>query len=309
MNLNQFQYLLAIYKCGSITKAAQELFVSVPSISSAIRNLEDELGCILLIRHRQGVTFTEQGEEAVRLLREVDERLVQLSQLAYYQDTTLTGHIKLGGTPHLNHALVLPMLVRLHERYPELKITPIDGDSQSILRMIAQGSLDLGVILFCNIDEATFLREIHRNHLHFEELTQDEMGFVVRQGHPLATSNTVSLQDILQYPYYTYHHALNDPTMDLFLSYNPELEVVQLDDRDLLRHMLLYSNASTLMPFISSEGTMEHYPGLTVLHIADFSYHCRIGWLHRNEPLSRIEKAVIATLEEETTNNSKQTSD
>ena len=52
MNLNQFNYLLTIHKCGSITKAAQELFVSVPSISSAIRNLEDELGCTLLLRHR-----------------------------------------------------------------------------------------------------------------------------------------------------------------------------------------------------------------------------------------------------------------
>lgn len=162
MNLNQFQYLLAIHKCGSITKAAQELFVSVPSISSAIKNLEDELGCTLLLRHRHGVTFTEQGEEAVRLLAEVEERLEALGKLAYYQDTNLTGQIKLGGTPHLNHSLVLPMLVHIRDSYPELKITPVDGDSPSILRMVAQGSLDLGVILFCNIDEGPFLREIRQ---------------------------------------------------------------------------------------------------------------------------------------------------
>ena len=146
MNLNQFQYLLAIHKCGSITKAAQELFVSVPSISSAIKNLEDELGCTLLLRHRHGVTFTEQGEEAVRLLAEVEERLEALGKLAYYQDTNLTGQIKLGGTPHLNHSLVLPMLVRIRDSYPELKITPVDGDSPSILRMVAQGSLDLAIL-------------------------------------------------------------------------------------------------------------------------------------------------------------------
>ena len=299
MNLNQFTYLLTIHQCGSITKAAQELFVSVPSISSAIKNLEDELGCTLLLRHRNGVTFTEQGEEAVRLLAEVETRLEQLKKLAYYQDTTLTGQIKLGGTPHLNHSLVLPMLLHVHENYPGLKITPVDGDSPNILRMVAQGSLDLGVILFCNIDDGPFLREIRRNHLQFEELMQDEMCFVVSKEHPLAATDTVTLQEILDYPYYTYHNALNDQTLDLFLSYNPELDVVQLDDRDLLRHMLLYSDASTLMPLASSEGTIEHFPGLTFLHITDFPYRCQIGWIHNQEPLSRIEKVVIAALQQE----------
>ncbi len=299
MNLNQFNYLLTIHKCGSITKAAQELFVSVPSISSAIRNLEDELGCTLLLRHRHGVTFTEQGEEAVRLLTEVEERLAALNQLAYYQDTTLTGQIKLGATPHLNHSLVLPMLVRIHDDYPDLKITPVDGDSPSILRMIAQGSLDLGVILFCNIDEGPFLREIHRHHLQFDELLLDEMCFVVRKEHPLAKKDSVSLKEILNYPYYTYRKALNDKTLDIFLSYNPELDVLQLDDRDLLRHMLLFSDASTLMPLSSRDGTFEHFPGLTFLHIADFEYKCRIGWLHNQDPLTRAEKVVIAALQEE----------
>lgn len=299
MNLNQFQYLLAIHKCGSITKAAQELFVSVPSISSAIKNLEDELGCTLLLRHRHGVTFTEQGEEAVRLLSEVEERLEALGKLAYYQDTNLTGQIKLGGTPHLNHSLVLPMLVHIRDSYPELKITPVDGDSPSILRMVAQGSLDLGVILFCNIDEGPFLREIRRNHLQFEELLLDEMCFVVRKEHPLANKDCVSLNEILNFPYYTYRNALNDKTLDIFLSHNPELDVLQLDDRDLLRHMLLFTDASTLMPLSSKEGILEHFPGLTFLHIADFDYKCRIGWLHDQTPLTRAEKAVITALQEE----------
>ena len=191
------------------------------------------------------------------------------------------------------------MLLRVHENYPDLKITPVDSDSPNILRMVAQGSLDLGVILFCNIDDGPFLREIRRNHLQFQALMQDEMCFVVSREHPLAANNTVTLQDILSYPYYTYHNALNDQTLDLFLSYNPELDVVQLDDRDLLRHMLLYSNASTLMPLASSEGTIEHFPGLTFLHITDFPYRCQIGWIHNQEPLSRIEKVVIAALQQE----------
>ena len=297
MNLNQFQYLLTIHRCGSITRAAQELFVSVPSISSAIKNLEEELGCTLILRHRHGVTFTEQGEEAVRLLQEVDERLLQLRQLPSYHDTTLRGKIRLGGSPHLNHSLILPTLLKVSEHHPQIRILPTDRDSQNILRMIAQGSLDLGVILFCNVDESTFLREIRRNHLQFEELLSDEMCFVVRSGHPLSEKHHVTFAEILNYPYYTYHDALNDKTMELFLSHNPELDIVQLDNRDLLRHLLLYSDASTLMPFSSMQGMLEHYPGLTYLHLEDFSYRCRIGWLHNQEPLSPLEKIVVTALQ------------
>lgn len=298
MNLNQFNYLLTIHKCGSITKAAQELFVSVPSISSAIRNLEDELGCTLLLRHRHGVTFTEQGEEAVRLLTEVEARLDALQQLAYFDESVLIGHIKLGSTPHYSHQLVLPMLVQVHERYPSLRITPIDGDSPTILSMVAQGALNIGIILYCSMDNAPFLREIRRNHLQSDLLMEDEMCFVVRNEHPLASRKSVTIGEMLQYPYYTYHKALNNATLELFLTYNPDLEILQFDDRDLLRHMLLFSDASSMMPRSSMIGMQEHYPGLTFLHISDLDYRCRVSWVHNAEPLTRSEKAVIDVLTE-----------
>ncbi len=298
MNLNQFNYLLTIHKCGSITKAAQELFVSVPSISSAIRNLEDELGCTLLLRHRHGVTFTEQGEEAVRLLTEVEARLDALQQLAYFDESVLIGHIKLGSTPHYSHQLVLPTLVQVHERYPSLRITPIDGDSPTILSMVAQGALNIGIILYCSMDNAPFLREIRRNHLQSDLLMEDEMCFVVRNEHPLASRKSVTIGEMLQYPYYTYHKALNNATLELFLTYNPDLEILQFDDRDLLRHMLLFSDASSMMPRSSMIGMQEHYPGLTFLHISDLDYRCRVSWVHNAEPLTRSEKAVIDVLTE-----------
>ena len=101
MNLNQFKYLLAIYQWGSITKAAQELFVAAPSVSSAMKELEEELGYSLMVRHRNGVTFTEQGEAAVRIIREIESQIAQLKKLDCLDGASLTGQVTLGGTPHL----------------------------------------------------------------------------------------------------------------------------------------------------------------------------------------------------------------
>ena len=61
MNLNQFEYLLTVYQEKSITKAAQKLFVSAPAISTAVKQMEEELGYSILIRQPNGIVFTEKG--------------------------------------------------------------------------------------------------------------------------------------------------------------------------------------------------------------------------------------------------------
>lgn len=299
MNLHQFQYLLAIHEYGTITKAAQELFVAAPSVSSAIKELEEELGYQLLIRHRNGVTFTEQGEEAIGIMQEIDSCIQRLKRLDHFDGTALTGHVVLGGSAHVNNALLSNLLLHLRQKYPGLKVTLTDGDSQTILKMTAQGAIDLGVIMFCNVDASIFLRELKRNQLQFTELFTDEMCFVVRQEHPLLQQDAANLCDILQYPYYTYGDALNEKTLDFFFSYNPQQEILQINDRDSLRRMLLHSDGITLMPLFSKDCIQEQFTGLSFLQIRDFAYECKVGWIHKGGTLNRAEQAVVAELKDE----------
>ena len=299
MNLNQFKYLLAIYQWGSITKAAQELFVAAPSVSSAMKELEEELGYSLMTRHRNGVTFTEQGEAAIEIIKDIENKIDRLKKLDNMDETVLTGQVTLGGTPHFNSSLLLNLLLNMRQKYPQLKIVLKEGDSQAVLKMVAQGTVDLGVIMLGNVDESIFLREIRRNKLHFTQLFIDELCFVVRSDHPLAVQETVKLKDILQYPYYTYGEALTEKTLELFAEYNPEQEIVQIDDRDSLRRMILYSDGSTLMPLSNKQCTQEQFAGLTFLSIEDFSYLCKIGWLHNGERLSKAERRVVQELQDE----------
>jgi len=299
VNLNQFKYLLAIHQWGSITKAAQELFVAAPSVSSAMKELEEELGYTLMVRHRNGVTFTEQGEAAVKIIRDIGLQIDKLKKLDCLDGESLTGQVILGGTPHFNSSLLLNLLLNIRKKYPELKIILKEGDSPTVLRWVAQGSLDLGVIMICNVDEDFFLREIKRNKLQFTQLFLDEMCFVVRNDHPLAVRKSVKLANILQYPYYTYGESLNEKTLTLFAEYNPEQEIIQINDRDSLRRMLLYSDGITLMPLSSKQCIQEQFAELAFLKIEDFSYQCKVGWLHNSEELSQVEQAVVQELQNE----------
>ena len=71
MQLNQFKFLIAVDKYGSISKAAQELYISQSTISLSLINLEEELGYVLLNRSKRGVTFTPEGKEVLKRAYEI----------------------------------------------------------------------------------------------------------------------------------------------------------------------------------------------------------------------------------------------
>lgn len=301
MNLNQVRYLLMIHETGSIRQAADNLFISAPSISTAIKNLEDELGYPLLLRHHNGVSFTEEGEEAILLMKELEDIINKLHHL--HQDMSIAGEVTIGVSLHVKASLFLPTLLHLRATYPELAIKSTEEKSRDILRDVIQGHLNLGVIHYTNIDEAYFLDSITRNHLTFAKLFEGQMIFVVHEDHPLTKRAHITMADILQYPFLNYFKT--DFTKEhhkTLQHHNPDYRLVQTDDRDMYRDLLHNSNAITLMPEFNNQRSIKQFTGLTFIRVADFDCPCTVGWIHSSEPLSRIETAVIDALKEEVKN-------
>lgn len=300
MNLNQIQYLLAIHKYGSITKAAQHLFVSAPSVSNAIKHLEEELNCTLLLRHYTGVSFTNEGREAVQLMEEINDRLQKLYHLQQNQDFSLAGEIAVGVSLHAKAALLLPTYLQLKTNYPAISMEMIDARSQDIVKQIIQGDLDLGIIHFTNIDEKAFIQEIGRSHLTFSKLLEGDMRFVVRDGHPLTNEAHLTTKAVLQYPLLNYDKTdFTKAHYKFFQNYEPNCHIVQLSDRDMYRDLQHNSNAVITMPSSNEVGGIKQFSGLTFLHVPDFSCHYTIGWIHSGNPLSRIEEIVVSLIAQE----------
>ena len=89
MRLNQFEFLIALEEYGSFSKAAQVLFISQPSLSAAIKELETELGVTLLERSRKGVTFTEKGEQVLQEARKIEESVGRIKRIALQESSVL----------------------------------------------------------------------------------------------------------------------------------------------------------------------------------------------------------------------------
>lgn len=297
MTLNQLHYLLTIHECGSITKAAQELFVSAPSISTAIKNLEEELGCTLILRHRNGVSFTEQGEKAVEVAQSIEKSIDVLHHLKEMKDQTLYGQIRFGSAFSCNYSFSIPLMIYMTSVYPNVHISIAEDSTPNIIERIAQKSLDLGLIVVANIDEEYCFREIRRHHLQYTKILDDELVFLVRKDHPLTQRSSIGFADILSYPYFVSGESDYAVQNKFFQSYNPACRPVHINDPVTLRSVLLQSDGCTPMPLSNVKGTLKQVPGMTYLSADDFVFQCQIGWVHGEESLSLIEKVIIAELQ------------
>ncbi len=311
MNLNQFEYLLAIYEQGSITKAAQKLFVSAPAISKMIHGLEDELGYKLLNRLANKVEFTDKGIEAISVLQEIQTNITRLKQIGEI-GFELHGEFMLGSATFFTCSMMVPFVIKMHNEYENLKLNLQSSDSDTIISFVGQDKVDIGMVLICTLDAPILFREIKRNQLEFEELFEDELCFVVRKDHPLFRKPAITIYDVFQYPYICYVESVNQYVPDFFemllsdLSkkgninqYKSEVNMIRINDRESLYELLTLTDGMTLIPRANASFMEKRYPNLCYLPVLDERLTCKVGLIYKKNTQNQDKKILVEELKKE----------
>jgi LysR family nitrogen assimilation transcriptional regulator len=146
MTLVQLANFIRIAELQSLTKAAAVIRVAQPALSRQIRNLEEELGSILLVRHAWGVTLTAAGEvllvHARRLVLETENARDAVLEVA----AVPAGRVALGLPSSLATALIPPLSLAIRDRYPNLRVHFVDGFSAVLHRRALADELDLAIL-------------------------------------------------------------------------------------------------------------------------------------------------------------------
>jgi len=145
-NTEWYRIFLHTAKAGNLTKAAQELHVTQPSVSYAIKQLEDRLGVKLFDRLSKGVRPTPEG----LVLLEYVERSFALFDAAEKQIASLksyaSGELRIGANgPIIKHVLLAP-LDKLRARYPDVRIRLSQGNTADLARRLKEGQIDLAIL-------------------------------------------------------------------------------------------------------------------------------------------------------------------
>lgn len=191
LELRVLKYFLTVADEGNITRAADILHVTQPTLSRQLMELEDDLGTALLIRGKRSVTLTDEGF----LFKQQAEMIVELSDKLEHtfkdQKDVICGTIKIGATEALGGRTLAAYMKEFRDKYPNVQFDLYNGMADNIKEMIEHGLLDLGLVME-PIDTAKF---------EYVRLPRKETwGILLKKDHELAEKETITLEDIKQYP-------------------------------------------------------------------------------------------------------------
>ncbi|NOD78472.1 MULTISPECIES: LysR family transcriptional regulator [unclassified Ruegeria] len=191
LTLRQLEYLVAVGETGSIARAADRLNVSPPSISSAITQLEDELGILLFVRqHAQGLSLTQGGQRVSDQARQVLNGAREIANIAADISGVARGPLAVGCL--LTFAqLVLPRLRRGFESgYPDVRVVQKELNQAEILHALQRSEIDIAL---------TYDMDIPTD-LNFIGLVRLTPFALLHAGHELAERASVSIADLAELP-------------------------------------------------------------------------------------------------------------
>ena len=218
MELRVLQYFLAVTREQSISGAAESLYLSQPTLSRQLKELEEELGKQLFIRGSRRVTLTEEGmilrkraEEIMELVKKAEDEITQSDEIIAGDITVGTGETD--GLRFLTRAAH-----SLQADYPLIHLNIISGDSATVLEDLDRGLIDFGII-FGEIDTSKYE--------YIQIPYKDIWGVMMRRDSPLAEKQEITAEDLIGKPLIISRQAFhNSDFEEYFLCGQEKLNIV-----------------------------------------------------------------------------------
>lgn len=201
MNFRQLEYVLEVDRCGSINKAAQVLFVSQPAVSSAIRELEAELGFPVFTRSSKGITSTLEGRKFITAARQIVSQWNEIRGECPEapKETPLVLRISSGRYSFMSAAVIRFYEEELRRR-PQFSLHINESGNADVVQDVFGRKADLGFIHVKNAEENAWKKRLEARNMEHILLFQAYSCVTFRKSHPLARKETFSMEDLYTYP-------------------------------------------------------------------------------------------------------------
>ncbi len=194
MKTEQLVYFLDIAQTQSISRTAERFFISQQAVSDAMKRLEQEFDCQLLRRKKNGVALTEAGEIFREEAKKIMESYMALQLKINPKHKTgegISGKLNVIVHPRMYHLGFKDFLNRWQLKYPNIKISFLEGDNRQIIDSLKQRQIDAGV-LFSNEGWESFAQEV-REKMCLQTLYRDHVYVCFAPSHPLAGEEKIAL--------------------------------------------------------------------------------------------------------------------
>lgn len=215
MNIQYMKYAVEVERTGSISQAAQNLFMGQPNLSKAIKELESSLGITLFSRTSRGVAPTAQGEEFLSYAKRILEQIDEIE--AMYRPGGNNEQVFRVSVPRSSYITsAFTSFVAALQKQNEIELTIRETNSLRTIRNVVEDNYNLGVIRFQTSNEKYFMDYLKKRNLKAEEILTFDYLVLMPSSHPLAIKSELTLDMLM--PYIEIVHG------DLAIPFLPEKE-------------------------------------------------------------------------------------
>lgn len=246
MTLQQLRYVIKIVECGSITEAAKQLFISQPSLSNAVKELETELGIEIFNRTAKGISLTTDGTEFLSYARQVIEQTELLEQR--YLGKKPSKQLCSVSTQHYAFAVNAFVNLLRELEVDEYEFTLRETRTWEIIEDVKNLRSELGIIYLSDFNEKVINKLLKENHLIFYPLFEADPHVFISSAHPLAKKELVTLADLDDYPFLAFEQGEYNSFYfsEEILSTVPHKKTIHVSDRATLFNLLIGLNGYTI---------------------------------------------------------------
>lgn len=246
VTIQQLKYIVSVVENGTITEAAKKLYISQPSLSNAIKDIEEEVGITIFIRSRAGIVVTPEGMEFVGYARQV-LRQMEILEDKYISHTP--GKVRFCvSSPH--YVFTTNAFVDIVEAFGKERFEFILHETtvHQILEDVKNRFSDLGIIYISHDNEPTIRKTLEESKLSFSPLFTVKPQVFIRDTHPLTRWDSVKLDDLQRYPRINFMQSTEDPMRlaeELYSDLSTEKSIMVSDTGSLV-NLLLGTDAYTI---------------------------------------------------------------
>ena len=246
MTLQQLRYIIKIVECGSISEAAKQLFMSQPSLSNAVKELENELGIEIFYRTTKGISLSVDGTEFLSYARQVIEQTELLEQR--YLGKKPSKQLCSVSTQHYAFAVNAFVNLLLALDVDEYEFTLRETRTYEIIEDVKNLRSELGIVYISNFNEKVLNKLLRENHLTFNPLFEADPHVFISSVHPLAKEATVTLENLDNYPFLAFEQGEYNSFYfsEEILSTVPHKKTIHVSDRATLFNLLIGLNGYTV---------------------------------------------------------------
>ena len=253
MTIQQLNYVITISEKGSLNKAAEVLFVTQPSLTSAVRELEKELGITLFNRGGKGVTLTNDGAEFIQYARQVVTQYDRLLE-KYGKGGNLR---KKFGISCQHYSFAVKSFVEMVKQFDtdEYEFAIRESKTRDVIEDVTTGKSEVGILYLSDFNRKAIGKFLKGSQLEFHPLIKCEPYVYLWKGHPLAGKKSIRLEELRDYPCLSFEQGPSGAFYfaEEILSTYDYIRTIKATDRATMLNLMVGLNGYTLCSGIICE--------------------------------------------------------